>query len=86
MPRAPRHSPVTEAQDGSVVGFEIKSGREVDQKSLRGLVTLRDALGEQFRAGFFLNTGTEADRVDDRIYVCPVDRLWQPNLTTASRK
>lgn len=73
---------VAEAQDGSVVGFEIKAGREVDQRALRGLVTLRDALGEQFRAGFFLNTGTEAYRFDDRIYVCPIDRLWQTSART----
>ena len=68
------------------MGFEIKAGREVDQRVLRGLVTLRDALGEQFPAGILLNTGTEAYRVDDRIYVCPVDRLWQTNLRTASPK
>ena len=76
---------VTETDDGSVVGFEIKAGREVDQKALRGLVTLRDALGDQFRAGFFLNTGTEAYRIDDRIYVCPIDRLWQTNRSTPER-
>lgn len=68
------------------MGFEIKGGREVDQKALRGLVALRDALGDQFRAGIFLNTGIEGHRFDDRIYVCPVDRLWQTNLSTASPK
>jgi predicted AAA+ superfamily ATPase len=73
---------VAEAQDGNVVGFEVKAGRDVDQKSLRGLTTLRDALGEQFRAGFLLNTGTEAYAIDDRIYICPIDRLWHTNRTT----
>jgi uncharacterized protein len=73
---------VAETIDGRVVGFEIKAGREVDQKGLRGLIALRDALGDQFHAGFFLNTGTEAYRIDDRIYVCPIDRLWQTNLNT----
>jgi uncharacterized protein len=68
---------VAETLDGSVVGFEIKAGREVDTKSLRGLVALRDTLGDQFRAGYFLNTGNEAYQIDDRIYVCPVDRLWR---------
>lgn len=57
----------------------MKAGRDVDQKGLRGLRSLRDALGEQFHAGFYLNTGTEAYRIDDRIYVCPVDRLWSEN-------
>jgi uncharacterized protein len=73
---------VAETHDGNVVGFEIKAGREVDQKALRGLTTLRDTLGEQFSAGIFLNTGTEAYAIDDRIYVCPIDRLWQTNHAT----
>jgi predicted AAA+ superfamily ATPase len=70
---------VAEACDGTVVGFEIKAGREVDTKALRGLLTLRDSLGDQFRAGYFLNTGSEAYQIADRIFVCPVDRLWQTN-------
>ena len=59
-----------------IVGFEIKAGREVDQKGLRGLRALREALGDQFKAGFFLNTGSEAYEIEDRIYVCPIDWLW----------
>lgn len=70
---------VAETVDGSVIGFEIKAGREVDRKALAGLVALRNSLGDQFRAGFLLNTGTEAYRIDDRIFVCPADRLWQIN-------
>jgi predicted AAA+ superfamily ATPase len=69
---------VAEAQDGGVVGFEVKAGREVDKRTRRGLAALRDALGDQFRAGFILNTGNEAYSIDDRIYVCPIDRLWRP--------
>ena len=38
-------------------------------KGLPGLRALREALGDQFRAGFFFNTGTEAYRIEDRIYV-----------------
>ena len=37
------------------------------------------ALGDQFSAGFFLNTGTEAYEIEDRIYVCPIDRIWSEN-------
>ena len=73
---------VAETLDGTVVGFEIKAGREVDTKALGGLIALRDNLGDQFRAGYLLNTGSEAYRIDDNIYVCPVDRLWQNNGTT----
>jgi predicted AAA+ superfamily ATPase len=76
---------VAETLDGTVVGFEIKAGREVDTKSLRGLLALRDSLGDQFRAGFFLNTGSEAYQIDDRIFACPVDRLWQTNDSRIKR-
>lgn len=72
---------VTETYDGTVVGFEVKAGREVDKKALSGLVALRDALGDRFRAGYVLNTGSEAYRIDDRIYVCPIDRLWTAHQT-----
>lgn len=72
---------VVEALDGTVVGFEIKAGREADSRALRGLIALRDSLGDQFRAGYFLNTGSEAYLIDDRIFACPVDRLWQANRT-----
>ena len=76
---------VAETLDGTVVGFEVKAGREVDKKALRGLIALRDRLGDQFRAGYFLNTGGEAYQIDDHIYVCPVDRLWQSNGTPTER-
>ena len=72
---------VAETLDGSVVGFEIKAGREVDKKALRGLIAIRDSLGDQFRSGYLLNTGGEAYQIDDHLYVCPVDRLWQRNGT-----
>jgi uncharacterized protein len=62
-----------------------KQAEKLIRRGLRGLATLRDALGDQFRAGFFLNTGTEAYCIDDRIYVCPIDRLWQTNRTMTER-
>ena len=72
---------VAETLDSTVVGFEIKAGREVDTKSLRGLIALRDSLGDQFRVGYLLNTGSEAYQIVDRIQVCPIDRLWLTNGT-----
>jgi len=35
-------------------------------------------LGDRFVAGLVLNTGTQAQQVDDRIAVAPVDELWAP--------
>jgi len=51
---------VVETVDGTVVGFEIKAGREVDSKALHGLIALRDSLGDQFRADYPLNTQPDA--------------------------
>ena len=69
---------VIERYDGAVVGFEVKSSRQVNPSDTTGLVALRDLLGDQFLAGYVLNTGEYSSRLGDRIYTCPIDRLWQP--------
>ena len=69
---------VIERDDGVVTGFEVKAGRDVQRKDASGLIALRDTLGDQFNAGFILTTGDTSYRLDDRIYVIPIDRLWQP--------
>jgi predicted AAA+ superfamily ATPase len=71
-----------ETYDGGVVGFEIKARGNAVAKDLGGLRVLRDLLGNQFRAGFVLNTGQFAGRLEDRIYTCPIDRLWRTNRTS----
>ena len=68
-----------ETYDGSVIGFEVKARSQTTSKDLAGLRHLRDLLGNQFRAGFVLTTGQHSGRLDDRIYTCPIDRLWQPH-------
>ena len=69
---------VMERDDGAVTGFEVKAARDISGKDIKGLITLRDSLGAQFNAGFVLTTGDVSYRIDDRIYVCPIERLWQP--------
>jgi predicted AAA+ superfamily ATPase len=68
---------IVERDDGAVIGFEVKAARKVDRKTVGGLTTLRQSLGDQFRAGYVLTTGDASYRYDDRIYVMPVDRLWK---------
>jgi uncharacterized protein len=68
---------IVEAYDGRVVGFEVKARSTPVDNDLRGLRELRDLLGGQFRAGFVLTTGRHAGRLDDRLFTCPIDRLWQ---------
>ena len=70
---------VVEREDGAITGFEIKAGRDVKRNEARGLIALRDALHDQFNAGFILTTGDNSYRLDDRIYVCPINRLWHPD-------
>lgn len=68
---------VIEADDGRVVGIEVKAGQSVASKDLQGLRTLRDELGDSFVAGVALSTGTRSYTFENRIHVCPIDRLWR---------
>lgn len=76
---------VVERDDGVVTGFEVKAGRDVQRKDAAGLIALRNSLGDQFNAGIVLSTGDTAYRLEDRIYVVPIDRLWQPNPQPTNR-
>ncbi len=73
---------VVERDDGVVTGFEVKTARKIERKDASGLIALRNTLGDQFNAGYVLTTGDASYRYDDRIYVMPVDRLWQTDRTT----
>ena len=68
---------VIETDDGRVIGFEVKANQTVPGTDLKGLRILRDALGDRFVAGVALSTGSRSYTYEDRIHVCPVDRLWQ---------
>lgn len=69
---------IIETYDGGVVGLEVKARSKTVSKDLGGLRLLRELLGDQFRAGVILTTGEYSGRLEDRIYTCPIDRLWQP--------
>jgi uncharacterized protein len=72
-----------ETYDGGVIGFEVKARSKTVSKDLAGLRLLRDLLGDQFRAGFVLTTGEHFGRLEDRLFTCPIDRIWQ---TTTPRQ
>lgn len=67
---------VVEFDDGGVLAFEVKTGERVNGKELKGLRTLRTALGDRFIAGIALTTGTRSYTYQDRIHIMPLDRLW----------
>ncbi|MDN5861640.1 MAG: ATP-binding protein [Pseudonocardia sp.] len=68
---------VLESDDGDVVAVEVKAGATYRREDLRGLAHLRLRLGERFRAGVLMYTGERAARVDDRLFLVPVDHLWE---------
>jgi predicted AAA+ superfamily ATPase len=74
---------VLELDDGAVIAFEVKAGERVSGTDLRGLRKLRDAVGERFRAGVALTTGSRSYTHEDRLHVMPIDRLWHPNTPAA---
>lgn len=69
---------VIEFNDGQVLAFEVKANERVSGADLKGLRTLRDALGDRFIAGVALSTGLRSFTYEDRIHIMPVDRLWTP--------
>ncbi|MDN5857991.1 MAG: DUF4143 domain-containing protein [Pseudonocardia sp.] len=67
---------VLETPDGRVAAVEVKASSSPSQTAATGLRHLRDRLGPLFVGGVVLTTGTQAQRIDDRIAVAPVDELW----------
>lgn len=67
---------VGEADDGSVVGIEVKLGATPRSTDFSGLAYLRDRLGARFRAGVLVNTGTETLPFGERLWAVPVAALW----------
>ncbi|MGH3824688.1 MAG: DUF4143 domain-containing protein [Pseudonocardiaceae bacterium] len=65
-----------ETFDGRVAAVEVKAGSQVRPADLRGLRLLRDRLGHRFVAGVALHLGPLGYTAEDRIQICPVDRLW----------
>ena len=67
---------VAEANDGSVVGIEVKLGATPRKSDFSGLAHLRNALGDRFKAGVVLNTGAETLPFGERLWAVPVAGLW----------
>lgn len=68
---------VLEADDGRLVGIEVKSGATVGVADLKGLETLREIAGKRFHRGVVLYGGREAVPFRPDLWVLPVSALWQ---------
>lgn len=67
---------VLERDDGAILAFEVKAASRVPGEHVKPLRKLAAAVGDAFTAGIVLYTGTRSYRLDDRVYVMPIDRLW----------
>jgi predicted AAA+ superfamily ATPase len=67
---------VGEADDGSVIGIEVKLGATPRKSDFSGLAHLRDKLGARFKAGVVINTGAETLPFGERLWAVPVAALW----------
>lgn len=67
---------VVERANGKNLGIEAKSTDSVDLKDFKGLITLRDALGENFIHGFVFYTGAPPLSFGDRLTALPISALW----------
>ena len=68
---------VLERRSGEIVGVEVKAGASPDDSDFAGLRHLRDNLGERFKAGALLYTGSRTLPFGDRLAAVPVSGLWQ---------
>ena len=69
---------VLEHRDGSVSAIEVKASATVRSGDFRGLRHLRDKLGDRFKAGVLLYTGTSTVPFGERLAAVPVCGLWAP--------
>ena len=65
---------------GRIVGLEVKSATAVDRSDAKGLLWLRDLLGNDFHYGAVLYSGSVPFQIDDRIWALPLRSLWREPL------
>ncbi|MDR0238926.1 MAG: ATP-binding protein, partial [Deltaproteobacteria bacterium] len=70
---------VLEDRAGRVAAVEIKLGSSVAGHDIRGLASLRDALGDRFVRGMIVYTGQELIPVGDRIFAVPIGMMFAGN-------
>ncbi|WP_419847416.1 ATP-binding protein [Candidatus Poriferisocius sp.] len=71
---------VLESQ-GKVVGIEVKSSSVVSRDDARGILWLRDRLGDDFAGGVILSSASVPFQVDDRVWALPLSSLWRSPIS-----
>ena len=73
---------VLEDRTGRVAAVEVKLAASVASHDIKGLASLRDALGDHFVRGVIMYTGQDIMPLGDRIYAIPVGVMSGDNLAT----
>ncbi|HSC28014.1 MAG TPA: ATP-binding protein [Vicinamibacterales bacterium] len=76
---------VLEADDGRLVGIEVKAVATVGVADLKGLNALRDVAGKRFHRGILLYTGRETVPFGSDLWALPMSTLWQLGARFAKR-
>jgi predicted AAA+ superfamily ATPase len=75
---------VLEADDGRIVGIEVKAAATIDRRDFAGLETLREVAGARFHRGVVLYTGAEPLPFGQRIFAMPMASMWTMSLDRAA--
>jgi len=70
---------VMEADDGRVVGIEVKASATLEKRDIAGLESLREAAGSRFHRGVVLYSGGEVLPLGRELYALPLSTLWGTN-------
>lgn len=68
---------VLEADDGRIVGVEVKASSTLRSEDFRGLSALRELAGRRFHRGVVLYTGRETLPFGEGMWGVPVGALWE---------
>lgn len=71
---------VLEADDGRVVGLEVKAATTIDRSTFRGLEALREAAGSRFHRGVVFYTGKTSLPFGPGLVALPIGALWEIGL------
>jgi predicted AAA+ superfamily ATPase len=69
---------------GRVVCIEVKSSSRVDGADARGLIWMRERLGDQFHRGVVLYSGSLPFQLSEKVWALPLSSLWRAPVDTGN--
>ncbi|MCL2070255.1 MAG: ATP-binding protein [Treponema sp.] len=68
---------IIENPKGEAIGIEVKLGGTIDEKDWANMNTLKETLGNKFKKGIIIYTGTDLIQAGRDIWALPVNYLWE---------